>query len=420
VAEAQRDASRLGDEPRPRGEERVLVVNCGSSSIKYQLLAMADERRLAAGAVERIGEAAPELRHRGPGGDEARRPIAARDHREAFRGVAEALRADAAPGAAAALAAIGHRVVHGGERFREPTPIDAEVCRALRELAPLAPVHNPANLVGIEVCLAAFPDAPQVAVFDTAFHHTLPPRAFRYAVPEEWYRRFGVRRYGFHGVSHRYVAGRTAEALDRPLASLHLITLHLGNGASAAAIEAGRCVDTSMGMTPLEGLVMGSRSGDLDPAVALHLERVAGLSQREVDRALNEDSGLRGLCGTNDVREILAREAAGDEAARLALEVYCYRLRKYLGAYCAVLGRVDAVVFTGGVGENAPRVRELACAGLERMGLALDAERNQSASGDLFEIGARGLATRALVVRTDEELQIAREALAAAHLLLGA
>jgi len=206
----------------------------------------------------------------------------------------------------------------------------------------------------------------------------------------------------------------------RELAELHLITLHLGNGASAAAIEAGRCVDTSMGMTPLEGLVMGSRSGDLDPAVALHLERVAGLSPREVDRALNEDSGLRGLCGTNDVREILAREAAGDAAARLALEVYCYRLRKYLGAYWAVLGRVDAVVFTGGVGENAPRVRELACAGLERMGLALDAERNRSGSGDLFEIGARGLATRALVVRTDEELQIAREALAAARLRGGA
>jgi len=419
VAEAQRDASRLGDEPRPRGEERVLVVNCGSSSIKYQLLAMADERRLAAGAVERIGEAAPALRHRGPGGDETRRPIAARDHREAFRGIAEALRADAGRGSVA-LAAIGHRVVHGGERFREPTLLDAEVCHALRELTPLAPLHNPANLVGVEVCLAAFPDAPQVAVFDTAFHHTLPPHAFRYAVPEEWYRRFGVRRYGFHGVSHRYVAGRAAEALGRPLASLHLITLHLGNGASAAAIEAGRCVDTSMGMTPLEGLVMGSRSGDLDPAVALHLERVAGLSPREVDRALNEDSGLRGLCGTNDVREILAREAAGDAAARLALEVYCYRLRKYLGAYWAVLGRVDAVVFTGGVGENAPRVRELACAGLERMGVALDAERNRSGSGDLFEIGARGLATRALVVRTDEELQIAREALAAARRRRGA
>jgi acetate kinase len=258
-----------------------------------------------------------------------------------------------------------------------------------------------------------------VAVFDTAFHQTLPPRAFRYAVPESWYRRHGVRRYGFHGVSHRYVAERAAAALGRPLSSLNLITLHLGNGASAAAIEAGRCVDTSMGFTPLEGLVMGSRSGDLDPAVPLHLERVAGLTPEEVDRALNEDSGLRGLCGTNDVREILAREAAGDAAARLALEIYSYRLRKYLGAYAAVLGRLDAVVFTGGVGENAPRVRELACAGLERLGLAIDAERNRSASGETCEIGRDGLAARVLVVRTDEELQIAREALAAARERVG-
>jgi acetate kinase len=239
---------------------------------------------------------------------------------------------------------------------------------------------------------------PQVAVFDTAFHQTLPPRAFRYAVPEEWYRRFGVRRYGFHGVSHRYVAERAAAALGRPLASLNLITLHLGNGASAAAIEGGRCIDTSMGMTPLEGLVMGSRSGDLDPAVPL-----------------NQDSGLRGLCGTNDVREILARETAGDERAQLALEIYAYRLRKYLGAYAAALGRLDAVVFTGGVGENAPRVRDLACAGLERLGFALDADRNRNAAGEVCEIGRSGLAARVLVVRTDEELQIAREALAAAR-----
>jgi len=414
VTEAERDAS-----PPARAEERVLVVNCGSSSIKYQLLAMADERRLAAGAVERIGESEPRQQHRA-GGEEWLRPVAARDHREAFRGVATALRTGGALEASGALVAIGHRVVHGGERFHAPTLLDAGVCEALRELSPLAPVHNPANLVGIEACLAAFPEVPQVAVFDTAFHQTLPPRAFRYAVPEDWYRRFGVRRYGFHGVSHRYVAERAARALGRPLAALNLITLHLGNGASAAAIEAGRCIDTSMGMTPLEGLVMGSRSGDLDPAVPLHLERVAGLAPEEVDRALNQDSGLRGLCGTNDVREILAREAAGDEAARLALEIYAYRLRKYLGAYAAVLGRVDAVVFTGGVGENAPRVRELACAGLERLDLCIDATRNDGATGEVCEVGRRDRATRLLVVRTDEELQIAREALAAIRVPRGA
>jgi acetate kinase len=400
------------------GEPRVLVLNCGSSSIKYQLLAMGDERRLAAGVVERIGEAGPLLRH--GRGDERpeEREVPARDHREAFRHVADALRDDAL-GARPELAAIGHRVVHGGERLHAPILLDAAACSALRELSPLAPLHNPANLVGIEICLEAFPDVPQVAVFDTAFHQTLPPRAFRYAVPEEWYRRFGVRRYGFHGVSHRYVAERAASALRRPLAQLNLITLHLGNGASAAAIEAGRCIDTSMGLTPLEGLVMGSRSGDLDPAVPLHLERVAGLSAEEVDRALNQESGLRGLCGTNDVREILAREGAGDEQARLALEIYAYRLRKYLGAYAAVLGRLDAVVFTGGVGENAPRVRELACSGLERIGVGLDAGRNRSASGELCEIGRADLATRVLVVRTDEELQIARETIATAGVRVG-
>jgi len=394
-------------------------VNCGSSSVKYQLIALPSERRLAVGEVERIGEDGALLRHGSSGGAQHERPVAARDHREALRHVADALRGSGERVSSPPLAAIGHRVVHGGERFGAPTPIDADFCSALRELSPLAPLHNPANLVGIEVCLAAFPEVPQVAVFDTAFHQTLPPRAYRYAIPEDWYRRYGVRRYGFHGVSHRYVAERAAAALARPLDSLHLITLHLGNGASAAAIEGGRCIDTSMGLTPLEGLVMGTRSGDLDPAVPLYLAREAQLAPDEIDRLLNHDSGLRGLCGTNDVREILAREAAGDGAAALALEIYAYRLRKYLGAYAAVLGRVDAVAFTGGVGQNAPRVRELACAGLERLGIELDVGRNRGASGELCEIGRSGLATRVLIVRTDEELQIAREAFATARLHAG-
>jgi acetate kinase len=252
---------------------------------------------------------------------------------------------------------------------------------------------------------------PQVAVFDTAFHQTLPARAFRYAIPEDWYRRHGVRRYGFHGTSHRYVAGRAAEALGRPLAGLRLITLHLGNGASAAALANGRCVDTSMGMTPLEGLVMGTRSGDLDPAVPLFLQRSAGLDAAEIDEALNEASGLFGLCGSSDMREVLAREAAGDERARLALDVYAYRLRKCVGAYFAALGGLDALVFTGGVGENAARVRALACEGLAGLGIALDPARNAAAAGPLAEIGSGS--ARVLVVQTDEELQIARETLAA-------
>jgi acetate kinase len=370
-------------------QSTVLVVNCGSSTVKYQLLA-ADEGRLLAGGVEEVS---------------------AQGHREAFVRIGAALRRSGAL-EAGTLAAIGHRVVHGGERFQAPARIDAEVCAAIRELAPLAPLHNPANLVGIEVCLEAFPGVPQVAVFDTAFHQTLPPHAFRYAVPEAWSRRFGVRRYGFHGTSHRYVAERAAEALKRPLATLNLITLHLGNGASAAAIREGRCVDTSMGLTPLEGLVMGTRSGDLDPAIPLFVQREAGLSAEAVDAALNEDSGLRGLAGTSDMRELLARELAGDESARLALELYCYRIRKYVGAYCAVLGRVDAIVFTGGVGENAARVRSLTCAGVDLLGIALDERANATAAGEVAEIGRAGMPVRALVVRTNEELQIAREALA--------
>jgi acetate kinase len=397
---------------RSRAASKVLVVNCGSSSLKYRLFARDGERGLAEGVVERIGEAGSRHRQRTASGPERARDVDAPDHRRAFAHVGAALREEGALRAAADLAVIGHRVVHGGDRFSAPARIDAAVCEAIRELSALAPLHNPANLLGIEVCLAAFPGVPQVAVFDTAFHQTLPPHAFRYAVPEDWYRRHGVRRWGFHGISHRYVAEQAAGALGRPLGALNLITLHLGNGASAAAICAGRCVDTSMGFTPLEGLVMGTRSGDLDPAIPLHVQRIAGLGAEAVDEALNHESGLRALGGTNDVRELLARESAGDERARLALEIYAYRIRKYLGAYCAVLGRVDAVVFTGGVGENAARVRSLTCAGLGGLGILLDEAANAAASGARCEIGGPGSAVRVLVVRTNEELEIARQALA--------
>ena len=372
-------------------DRKLLVVNSGSSSLKYQLFALAGERRLAGGMVERIGE---------PG---------VPDHRHALERVAALLRERGALADPSELAAVGHRVVHGGERFAAPTRIDASVCSAIRELARLAPLHNPANLAGIEVCLRAYPHVPQVAVFDTAFHQTLPARAFRYAVPDDWQRDHGVRRYGFHGISHRYVAERAAAFLARPLAALQLITLHLGNGASAAALAGGRSIDTSMGLTPLEGLVMGTRSGDLDPAVPLHVQRVSGLSAQAVDDALNHASGLLALAGTNDVRELLARERSGDPRAQLALELYAYRIKKYLGAYTAVLGRVDAVVFTGGVGENAARVRSLACAGLDVLGIALDEEANARAQGELAGIGQARARVRVLVVPTDEELQIARE-----------
>jgi acetate kinase len=361
----------------------VLVLNSGSSSIKYRLFDMRDRRVLAGGVDERVGA----------------------DPGVALDGIAESL------GEAPAIAGIGHRVVHGGERFREPVRIDAGVVETIRALAPLAPLHNPANLLGIEVALERWPHVPQVAVFDTAFHQTIPARAHRYAVPHEWYEQHGVRRYGFHGTSHAYVARETARFLDRPLEDLNLIVLHLGNGASAAAIAGGRSVDTSMGLTPLEGLVMGTRSGDLDPAVIFHVARQAGLTLDEIDAALSEHSGLAGICGVGDMRDVLARGEAGDERAALALDVYAYRIRKYVGAYTAVLGRVDALAFTAGVGENSPAIRARACDGLEALGIRIDPELNRKAPSGVRAIHAPDAAVRILVVPTNEELEIAEQTL---------
>ena len=260
--------------------------------------------------------------------------------------------------------AVGHRVVHGGERFSEPALVDDEVVAAVEELVPLAPLHNPANLEGIAVARKLFPDLPQVAVFDTAFHHTMPEVAYTYAVPRAWRDEHHIRRYGFHGTSHAYVSREAARALGRPVEDVNVIVLHLGNGASATAVRGGASVDTSMGLTPLEGLVMGTRSGDLDPAVHMHLHRSLGWSLEDIDRALNRESGLKGLAGENDFREVMRLRAAGDAAAALAFDVYCYRIRKYVGAYYAVLGTVDAVVFTAGVGEHSPELRAAALSGL--------------------------------------------------------
>lgn len=396
--------------------DKVLVINCGSSSVKYQLLAMTAERTLAGGLFERIGEAHGSLRHwvaddRGAR-TETVQTLAAADHHQALAHIGDALRASRRLDTGDRLAAVGHRVVHGGERFSAPTRIDAAVLAQLRALSPLAPLHNPANLIGIEASLAALPDVPQVAVFDTAFHQTMPPHSFRYPVPEDWYARHGVRRYGFHGTSHGYVAARAAAHLGKPLAALNLITLHLGNGASAAAIRAGRSVDTSMGLTPLEGLMMGTRCGDIDPAIPLHMAEAAGLRLDQIDAALNQASGLRGICGDNDMRRVLERATAGDPAARLALDMYCYRLKKYIGAYAAILERVDAVVFTAGIGENSPFVRRAVCSGLGSLGIELDEDRNQAASGDVAEIQSATARLPVLVIRTNEELEIARQTLA--------
>jgi acetate kinase len=391
----------------------ILVINSGSSSIKFQLLQMDDESLPLSGVLERIGEGQAELTVR-PGDGEARREnVEAADHDQGMTLILDALEGSALLTAERPLSAIGHRVVHGGEAFRAPALLDETSIRQIHDCIPLAPLHNPANLAGIDACRRLFPDLPQVAVFDTAFHQDMPESAWRYAVPDAWYRDYGVRRYGFHGTSHAYVARQAAHWLGRPLASCNLVSLHLGNGASVSAIERGRCRDTSMGMTPLEGLVMGTRSGDIDPAVPLYLQRRAGLSADAVDSALNKDSGLRALCGDNDMRRILTRVADGDERARLALDIYCQRIRKYIGAYLALLGRVDALIFTGGIGEHAAPVRHQVCADLEHLGIHFDAELNEAAGGGLSAIHRQSDtpagSVPVLVIRTNEELEIARQ-----------
>jgi acetate kinase len=391
---------------------KILVINSGSSSVKYQVIDMADGTVLTGGSLERIGEPESRLSHHWLDAAGVRQEItrhgAVPDHAHAFEWIAAVMRESGSAGQLA-VDAIGHRVVHGGERFRIPTVIDREMVEALRSMSMLAPLHNPPNLNGIEVCLALFPQVPQVAVFDTAFHQTLPVHAFRYAVPDAWYRGHHVRRYGFHGTSHACVARQAASHLQQPLASLRLITLHLGNGASAAAIESGRCVDTSMGFTPLEGLMMGTRSGDIDPGILFYLNRETGIELEDLDYQLNQESGLKGLCGVNDMREAQRLAAAGDERARLAIDMYCYRIRKYIGAYYAVLGHLDALVFTAGIGENSPQIRLQCCAGLERFGIRIDDARNAQAATGVQEIQTADAPVRVLVVPTNEELEIAHQ-----------
>ncbi|MGW5284731.1 acetate kinase [Streptomyces collinus] len=389
---------------------RVLVLNSGSSSVKYQLLDMRDGSRLATGLVERIGEQTSRLRHTGADGGGSREqdgPIA--DHEAALKAVAEELARDGVGLDSPELAAIGHRVVHGGLFFTEPTVIDEAVLTEIERLIPVAPLHNPANLTGIRTARALRPDLPQVAVFDTAFHTTMPEAAARYAIDPRIADRHRIRRYGFHGTSHAYVSRETARLLGKDPSEVNVIVLHLGNGASASAVEKGRCVDTSMGLTPLEGLVMGTRSGDLDPAVIFHLARVGKMSMDEIDTLLNKRSGLFGLCGDNDMREIRRRIDEGDEEAALAFDIYIHRLRKYIGAYYAVLGRVDAVAFTAGVGENAAAVREAALSGLDGLGLAVDGERNAVRGDAPRLISPEGARVAVAVVPTDEELEIATQ-----------
>ncbi|GAA2212118.1 acetate kinase [Nonomuraea monospora] len=384
--------------------DRILVLNTGSSSIKYELVDPRTLARSARGLVERIGQEQGRLTHRTGDGPAyvLDRPFPG--HGEGLEAMMEAF---AAAGPELTPVAVGHRVVHGGDRFAEAVLIDDEVIAAIEELSPLAPLHNPVNLTGIRLARKVFPGVPQVAVFDTAFHRTLPPEAYTYAVPREWRER-GVRRFGFHGTSCAYVSRRAAALLGRDLADLGLIVLHLGNGASVTAVSGGRSLDTSMGMTPLEGLVMGTRSGDVDPAVGGYLARTLGLDAEQVEHALSHGGGLLALTGSSDMRQVRARD---DAEARLALDVYTRRIRKYVGAYYALLGRVDAIVFTGGVGEHDAATRAESLAGLERLGITVDATLNAAVSGGERAVSPTGAEVPVLVIPTDEEGEIARQTL---------
>ena len=400
---------------------KVLVLNCGSSSVKYQLVETSLEqirsntdRAIARGAVERIGTSSAIHTYRPEGGEKTSEVKEILEHRVAITDIIRTLTHPEAGviREAREIDAVGHRMVHGGEKFARSVLIRDEVIRQIEECSELAPLHNPHNLRGYRAARQILPDVPHAAVFDTAYHQTMPPHAYLYGLPYVLYTRHAIRRYGFHGTSHRFVGWRSQTLLGRPREQTRLITCHLGNGASVCAIDHGKSVDTSMGFTPLEGLLMGSRSGDVDPSVIFFAMHKEDLTEQQATTLLNKHSGLYGISGvSNDMREVLADEAKGNERAKLAVDLFCYRLKKYVGSYAAAMGGVDAVILTGGIGENAPPVRARSLSGLEFMGIRIDAARNEAAVGKEAEISSEGSPVKVLVIPTNEELIIARDAL---------
>jgi len=389
---------------------KILVLNCGSSSLKFQLLEMEGEQALDRGIVERIGQPGAGIHYTGDGG-KVHREAEIADHEAAISLIFDLL-LDGTHGVLTGMDeidGIGHRVVHGAEHFSESALISEEMIEAVRECIQFAPLHNPPNLTGIEAAARVCADIPQVGVFDTSFHSRMPRESYLYALPYELYEKLGIRRYGFHGTSHRYVMRRAAKLLDRDVAQLKVITCHLGNGASVAAIDGGTSVDTSMGFTPLEGLVMGTRCGDLDPAILPYLMKHDHLDPAEMDSLLNKKSGLLGITGgTNDMREIEEQAAAGSERHQLALDIFCRRVKKYVGAYAAVLGGADVIVFTGGIGENSPEVRRRVSEGLGYMGVRIDDRANEAGETRIsLDQPPQGVAV--MVIPTNEELAIARD-----------
>lgn len=390
---------------------KVLVINCGSSSLKYSVFDMSDETMLAKGNVERIGISGSFIKYKSHTGFESKKEHPVKDHSDAIKLVFEAL-TDQEHGVlqdVSEIDAVGHRVVHAGEKFASSVLITEEVKEALRECIELAPLHNPPNITGIEACEKLMPNVKHVGVFDTAFHQTLPKVAYIYGLPYELYEKYGLRRYGFHGTSHKYVSLRAAKLLGKELSQLKLITCHLGNGASVAAVKYGKSVDTSMGFTPLEGLVMGTRSGDIDPAIVPFLMEKEGLDTAEVNNYLNKKCGVLGISGvSNDFRSLEEAAEEGNELAQLALDIFAYRVRKYIGAYAAAMNGVDAIVFTAGIGENSPVVRKTVCDELSFLGVSIDDDKN-SQRGREIDVSTSDAKVRVLVIPTNEELMIARD-----------
>lgn len=392
---------------------KVLVLNCGSSSLKYQLFDMEDESVLAKGLIERIGISGSRIKHTKMGNEPVVTVQDIPNHKIAIKKVLEAL-LDKDQGVLSSLeeiAAVGHRVVHGGERFAQSAVLNDEVIQRIEEMIPLAPLHNPANLMGIRAMREALPNIPHVAVFDTAFHQTMPKKAYVYGIPYHYYEKDRIRRYGFHGTSHFYVANRAAEMMGRPISSLKIVTCHLGNGASLAAVDQGKCIDTSMGFGTAEGVLMGTRSGNVDPSVILYLMEHEGIDYKAMSHIIHKESGLLGISGiSSDLRDVEEAAEKGNERASLALEMLAYGVRKYIGSYAAAMGGIDAIVFTAGMGENSDILRKKVCSGLEFLGAILDDEKNQVRGKEAF-INADHSTVKILVVPTNEELVIARDTL---------
>ena len=389
---------------------KILVLNSGSSSIKFQLFNMTDESVLAKGRVTRIGNENPTLKYKAEGRDKLKKTIDISNHSDGLQVIKEYLLSDAKGVIkdVADIDAIGHRVVHGGEKFSEPTLIDESVEKDIDRLSELAPLHNPHNLTGIKECKEVIPDTPQVAVFDTGFHQTIPEEAYLYGLPYEFYEEYGIRRYGFHGTSHQFVATRAAEMMNTSVEELKIVTCHLGNGASMAAIKEGESVETSMGFTPLEGLVMGTRSGDLDPSIVPFLMKKEDLGPDEVEEMLNKDSGLLGVSGiSNDFREINEAAQNGNKRAKNALDLFYHRIQKYIGSYMVIMEGLDVIVFTGGIGENEGAARAGILDKLENFGVTIDEKANQ-VKGEAEEISTNDSSIKALTIPTNEELVIAR------------